>query len=107
MRDASFQVRRSAYRAAALWGDDRLESICTTWSQSSDLELRKRAAEAEAWLSIANSDEVVSGFGLAGIQSHRYEGFGRVFCRLDANVVGQKNTLIRFLWPPPVTMKAS
>ncbi len=43
MQDAAFQVRRSAYRAVALWDGSRLESICAAWSQSNDVELRKRA----------------------------------------------------------------
>jgi hypothetical protein len=64
MRDASFQVRRSAYRAIASCGGSRLESTCEGWSRSTDVELRKRAAEAAAWLPIIDySDEAVSRFG--------------------------------------------
>jgi hypothetical protein len=66
MRDASFQVRRAAYRAVAQAAVPILESICTTWSQSTDVELRKRAAEAVAWLPISShSDETISNFGFA------------------------------------------
>src|SRR5262249_6679916 len=64
IQDASFQVRRSAYRAMASWNPDRLELICTTWSESKDVELRKRAAEAAAWLPIVDyPDEALSRFG--------------------------------------------
>jgi len=64
MHDASFQVRRSAYRAIAMSDIHVLEAVCEPWSRSRDVELRKRAAEAVAWLPIAtHPDDRVSGFG--------------------------------------------
>jgi hypothetical protein len=66
MRDASLQVRRSAYRAIALSDVHVLESICLGWSQSKDVELKKRATEAAAWLPVSSySDEMLRelGFG--------------------------------------------
>ncbi|NQT15997.1 MAG: hypothetical protein HQ582_24795 [Planctomycetes bacterium] len=66
MRDASFQVRRSAYRATASLAPDHLGSICRTWSRSANIELRKRAAEAAAWLPIDSyPDDALSEFGFS------------------------------------------
>ncbi len=64
MRDASFQVRRSAYRAIAQSDFRVLASVCLAWSQSGDMELRKRAAEATAWLPVSSyPDEAILEFG--------------------------------------------
>lgn len=66
MRDAAFQVRRSAYRAVAEVDVHSLELVCEPWSKSADIELCKRAAEAVAWLPISSyPDEVVLEFGFA------------------------------------------
>ena len=64
MRDAAFQVRRSAYRAIARTDVHLLETVCEPWSRSADVELRKRAAEASEWLPIdSHPDDKVSAFG--------------------------------------------
>lgn len=64
--DPALQVRRSAYRAIAGADVNELEKACEQWSRFEDIELRKRAAEAVAWLPIANyPDEDVSALGFA------------------------------------------
>lgn len=66
MCDAAFQVRRVAYRAAAGLAPEHLGSICKAWSQSADIEFRKRAAEAAAWLPVElYSDNAVSDLGFS------------------------------------------
>lgn len=51
MRDAVYQVRRTAYRALALAQSSRLRSQCEVWSRTPDIEFRKRGAEAVSWIS--------------------------------------------------------
>lgn len=64
MRDAAFQVRRSAYRAIATTDVHLLETVCEPWSRSTDVELRKRAVEASEWLPIeSHPDDKVAAFG--------------------------------------------
>lgn len=48
--DASFQVRRSAYRALSKADPDRLGIFCSALCRSSNIETRKRGAECAAWL---------------------------------------------------------
>ena len=48
--DPAFQVRRSAYRAMSEIAPDELKLACNLWSGTTEIELRKRAAEAIAWL---------------------------------------------------------
>jgi hypothetical protein len=48
--DSTFPVRRAAFRAFSRIDPDALASTCRRWSRSDNVELRKRAAEATAWL---------------------------------------------------------
>ncbi|MFT5524179.1 MAG: hypothetical protein ACI9HK_002130 [Pirellulaceae bacterium] len=50
VRDASFQVRRSAYRGLANVSPEQLYDLAVRWSRTGDVELRKRGAESVAWL---------------------------------------------------------
>jgi len=50
VRDASFQVRRSAYRGLANVSPKQLYDLAVRWSRTGDVELRKRGAESVAWL---------------------------------------------------------
>lgn len=50
VRDASFQVRRSAYRGLANIVPAELYELAIRWSRTGDVELRKRGAEAVTWL---------------------------------------------------------
>lgn len=50
MRDAVYQVRRTAYRAMALAQRSKLRSQCEVWSRTADVEFRKRGAEAVSWI---------------------------------------------------------
>jgi hypothetical protein len=49
--DSTFPVRRAAYRAFSRIDPAALATTCRRWSRSENVELRKRAAEAAAWLS--------------------------------------------------------
>lgn len=48
--DASFAVRRTAYRVLSRISPEALGRVFSLWAQSSDYEERKRAAEAVAWV---------------------------------------------------------
>ena len=64
--DASFQVRRSAFRALSIGDPDRLFDICAKWSRTVDVEFRKRGAEATTWLpQLSFSDESILTLGYA------------------------------------------
>lgn len=64
--DASFQVRRTAYRALSKKDPTHISLLCAMLSSSNDIELRKRAAEAVSWLPRSSySDELIEEFGLA------------------------------------------
>jgi len=64
--DASFQVRRSAYRALSKADPDRLGVFCSALCHSSSIEARKRAAECAAWLPRDRyTDRAVEELGLA------------------------------------------
>jgi len=49
-RDGQYAVRRAAYRGLAQRDPDTLVASCGGWSRASSVELRRRAAEACAWL---------------------------------------------------------
>ena len=66
MRDASFQVRRSAYRGLADVAHEQLQDLAIRWCQTGDVELRKRGAESVTWLprDVYPDEEILSiGFG--------------------------------------------
>ncbi len=50
MGDGQYAIRRSAYRALAQQDSLMLQALLYTWSRADELDLRKRAAEASAWL---------------------------------------------------------
>ena len=61
-KDASFQVRRSAFRALSKADHQQLSNLCQ--SQTGDVEFRKRGAEACTWLpGDVYSDELIGQFG--------------------------------------------
>ncbi len=64
MQDAAFPVRRSACRALADLDMSALETVCRIWQQSTDVDLRKRAAEAMEWFPADSyPDEMIEEFG--------------------------------------------
>lgn len=65
MTDPAYQVRRSAYRACSEASAELFYRTCEGWSKLDDIELRRRAAEAVAWLPRDVRDEKLRAFGFA------------------------------------------
>ncbi|CAD76978.1 hypothetical protein-transmembrane prediction [Rhodopirellula baltica SH 1] len=65
MTDPAYQVRRSAYRACSEIAGNFLFQTCSLWSRIDDIELRKRAAEAAAWLPLQFDDSTIRELGFS------------------------------------------
>ena len=63
--DPAYQVRRSVYRAISELDERILPIFCKSWLNDDDLELRKRTAEAVAWLSAEYTDDEIDSWGLS------------------------------------------
>lgn len=88
VRDASFQVRRSAYRGLANIASDDLHDLAARWSRTGDVELRKRGAESVAWLprdTYSDKELLTLGFGWDEEPSVResFKDFIERRCRLQ------------------------
>ena len=62
MRDASFKVRRAAYRSLARLDGELLVNVLQAWSQATNAELTMRSAEGVRWIPLDNAtdDDIVS-----------------------------------------------
>ena len=54
--DGHFAVRRAAFRAIGGQSMDALHGLCSSWSDASSVDLRRRAAEGYGWLGSERND---------------------------------------------------
>ena len=77
MNDAAFQVRRSAYRALSEVSEELLASTCHTWSRSTDVELRKRAAKPQPGFRMISQTRSYLTSGSSGMKNPQFDRLGK------------------------------